>query len=133
MCYTVSGKAKIILQAPDWKNIVNQEKILFSRHSLWLCFVVHRSRSTRVETVGFRDLFKPQVTFSFSISACGLMNSPSASSEFIRALLGGPATSTKDLCRVKDICGPSRTPVPTVIFSNPLTNPNLQHFVIAYL
>jgi hypothetical protein len=93
MCYTILEKAKIILHAPDWKNIVNQEKILFSRHSLWLCFVGHRSRSTKVETVGFRDRFKLPVTFLL----CALQvqfDARLCRAEFIRALLGGPAPST---------------------------------------
>ena len=45
--------------------------------------------------LGVRNRFKPPATFSFLISWCGLMNSPQASSEFIRAMLGVPATSTK--------------------------------------
>ena len=57
MCYTVTGKANMVLDYTRMKNFVKQGKIPLSRHQFWLCFEVDRNRSTRV------DLLRPYRVF----------------------------------------------------------------------
>ena len=53
MCYTVSGKAKIVPADTRLEKPCKARKKPLSRHNFWLCFEVNRNRSTGV------DLLRP--------------------------------------------------------------------------